>query len=64
MTLLDRLAALEPGQAVTVPTDDGVTALVLVSARREPRSYEDAHVKIEQFLLGAARRKAAGDKGR
>jgi len=54
--VLDKLNALKDGQAMTVPSQFGVTALTLVSSTAAPKPLAEARPAIEQFLGNQGKR--------
>ena len=57
MASLDTFARMQDGQAVLVPSANGVQVVALAGSRDEPVSEEQARPAIEQFLLNDRRRK-------
>ena len=57
-TLLDRLAALQPGQSVGVAQPFGVTVLTLLERAPSPLTLEQAKTGISQYLLNQKKRDA------
>lgn len=54
---LDAFARMKDGQAMVVPTPNGVQVVVLAGSRMQPVSEEQARPAIEQFLLNDRKRK-------
>lgn len=59
---LDAFAKMQDGQAMLVPTPNGVQVIVLAGSRPAPVSEEQARPAIEQFLLNERRRKLVEDE--
>ena len=55
-TVLDKVATLEDGESMVVPSQFGVSALTLVSSASAPKTLADARPAIEQFLSSQGRR--------
>ncbi len=62
MQVLDRIAALEPGQALAQPQPMGVEVVTLVSAQSTPVSFVQARAAIELFITSQARRQNSQGK--
>jgi EpsD family peptidyl-prolyl cis-trans isomerase len=58
---LDAFARMKDGQAMVVPTPNGVQVVVLAGSRMQPVSEEQARPAIEQFLLNDRKRKLVED---
>ena len=54
--LLEKLNALKAGQAMSVPSQFGVTALALVSSAAAPKPLAEARPAIEQYLGNQGKR--------
>ena len=54
---LENFAKMQNGQAVVVPSPNGVQVVVLAGSRDEPVTEEQARPAIEQFLLNERKRK-------
>lgn len=54
---LDAFARMKDGQAMIVPTPNGLQVVVLAGSRMQPVSEEQARPAIEQFLLNDRKRK-------
>jgi EpsD family peptidyl-prolyl cis-trans isomerase len=54
---LDAFARMKDGQAMVVPTPQGVQVIVLAGSRSQPVGVEQARPAIESFLLNERRRK-------
>ncbi len=54
---LEAMAKMKDGQAMVVPTPQGVQVVVLAGSRSQPVTEEQARPAIEQFLLNERRRK-------
>ena len=55
LALLPRLAAMSPGDLVTVSSAEGISVWQLVEFREAPLSESEAAAAIEQFLAGRKR---------
>ena len=62
MQVLDRIAALEPGQTLAQPQATGISAVTLVSAQSTPISLVEARPAIEMFIANQARRQNSQGK--
>lgn len=58
---LDTIAKLRDGQALMVPTANGVQVVVLAGSRTQPIGLEQAKPAIEQFILNERKRKLVED---
>lgn len=58
---LETFARMKDGQAVLVPTANGVQVIVLAGSRNQPVSEEQARPAIEQYLLNERKRKLVED---
>ncbi len=58
---LDALSKMKDGQAMLVPTPQGVQVVVLAGSRMQPVTEEQARPAIEQFLVNERRRKLVED---
>ncbi len=58
---LDTFARMKDGQAVVVPSANGVQVIVLAGSRMQPVSEEQARPAIEQYLLNDRKRKLIED---
>lgn len=58
---LEAMAKMKDGQAMVVPTPQGVQVVVLAGSRSQPVSEEQARPAIEQFLLNERKRKLVED---
>jgi len=56
LELLDRLAALNPGQGVLVPQPNGARVFMVLGSQAAPVTLDQARPAIEAFLLNQARR--------
>jgi EpsD family peptidyl-prolyl cis-trans isomerase len=54
---LEQMAKMKDGQAMLIPTPQGVQVVVLAGSRMQPVSEEQARPAIEQFLLNDRKRK-------
>lgn len=54
---LEAMAKMKDGQAMVVPTPQGVQVVVLAGSRAQPVTEEQARPAIEQFLLNERKRK-------
>jgi EpsD family peptidyl-prolyl cis-trans isomerase len=54
--MLDKIAAMKEGESMVVPSQQGVSALTLISSASAPKTLADARPAIEQFLVGQGRR--------
>ncbi len=58
---LDTFAKMKDGQAMVVPSPNGMQVVVLAGARSQPVSEEQAKPAIEQYLLNERKRKIVED---
>ena len=58
---LDAFARMKDGQAMVVPSANGVQVVLLVGSRSQPVSEEQARPAIEQYLLNERKRKLVED---
>ena len=58
---VDSFAKMKDGQAVMLPSANGVQVIVLAGSRLQPLSEEQAQPLIERFLLSERKRKLAED---
>lgn len=58
---LDAFARMKDGQAMVVPTPQGIQVVVLAGSRSQPVTVEQARPAIEAFLLNERRRKLVED---
>jgi EpsD family peptidyl-prolyl cis-trans isomerase len=58
---LDAFARMKDGQAMVVPTPQGIQVVVLAGSRSQPVTLEQARPAIEAFLLNERRRKLVED---
>ena len=54
--VLEKLATMQNGQSMAVPSQFGVSAITLISSAAAPKALADARPAIEQFLAGQGRR--------
>ena len=54
---LEQMAKMKDGQAMLIPSPQGVQVVVLAGSRMQPVSEEQARPAIEQFLLNERKRK-------
>jgi EpsD family peptidyl-prolyl cis-trans isomerase len=58
---LDTFAKMQDGQAMLLPSANGVQVIVLAGSRSQPVSEEQARPAIEQFILNERKRKLIED---
>jgi EpsD family peptidyl-prolyl cis-trans isomerase len=58
---VDSFAKMQDGQAVMLPSANGVQVIVLAGSRLQPLSEEQAQPLIERFLISERKRKLAED---
>jgi EpsD family peptidyl-prolyl cis-trans isomerase len=64
LNLIDRIAALNEGQSLAIPTPNGVNVVFVNTAKSQPVTLEQAKPAIEQFLLNERKRKILGDEAK
>ncbi|AKJ27906.1 peptidylprolyl isomerase [Caldimonas brevitalea] len=62
LNMLDAFHQMKDGQAMMVPTENGVQAIVLVASREMPVDEIKARPAIEQFILNERKRKVVEDE--
>ena len=51
LTIVDRLAVLDPGKSIASPKSEGAVMYTLVSSRPAPVAYDKVRALIERFLV-------------